>query len=140
MLGVVFTLAATLGFGSAAVFARIGLQHVHSSTATLISVILGSIVSMTIAFSFHWDEIFALSAIAFVWFTLSAFINFVLGRLLNFTSVSLIGVSKATPIVGSSPLFAAALAIAIGGESINLPIAMGTFAIVGGLALILSQR
>jgi drug/metabolite transporter (DMT)-like permease len=50
------------------------------------------------------------------------------------------GVSKSAPIVGSSPLFATMLAISIGGESINTMIAIGTLSIIGGLAMILSQR
>ena len=77
---------------------------------------------------------------AFLWFLLSAFINFPLGRLLNFTGVSLVGVSKSAPIVGSSPLFATVLAISVGGESINAMIALGTVSIIGGLVLILSQK
>ena len=140
MLGVILGLSAALGFGSSAVFARLGMQHMRSTTATLISLIAGTGITMTIAFILHSEEIFALSGIAFAWFLLSGAISFQLGRLLNFTSVSLAGVSKASPIVGSSPLFAIILAITIGGETINLPILTGALCIVGGLTLILSQR
>jgi len=63
-----------------------------------------------------------------------------MGRLLNYTSVRLAGVSRASPVVGASPLFAIVLAITVGGESIDLPTLLGAFSIIGGLFLVLSQR
>ncbi|MDP6455371.1 MAG: DMT family transporter [SAR202 cluster bacterium] len=140
MLGVLLGLSAAFGFGVAAVFARVGLQDIKVTTGTLVSLVVGSAITMTAAIVFHADAIFELAGVAFLWFLLSAFINFPLGRLLNFTGVSLAGVSKSAPIVGSSPLFATVLAISIGGESINTMIALGTLSIIGGLVLILSQR
>ena len=140
MLEIALGLSAALGFGSSAIFARLGLQHLRPTSGTLVSLVVGSVIAMTLAFIFHFDEIFALGSFAFVWFLLSGFINFPLGRLLNFTAVDLAGVNRATPIIGASPLFAMALAITIGGESINVPIFLGTISIIGGLVLILSQR
>lgn len=140
MLGVILGLSSGFGFGASAVFARIGLQHVRPTTGTLVSLIVGSTVTMVLAFIFHVDAILNLAGVAFLWFMLSGLINFPLGRLLNFTGVSLAGVSRSAPIVGSSPLFATVLAITIGGESINLMIGLGTVSIIAGLALILSQR
>jgi uncharacterized membrane protein len=140
MLGVLLGLSAALGFGIAAVFARVGLQDIKATTGTLVSLVVGTIITMALAFVFHTDAILKLAGVAFLWFLLSAFINFPLGRLLNFTGVSMAGVSKSAPIVGSSPLFATMLAISIGGESLNTMIAIGTLSIIGGLAMILSQR
>ena len=140
MLGVVLGLSAALGFGTSAIFARLGLEHMRATSGTLISLMVGTVITMSLAFALHWNEIFALGGVAFLWFTLSGVVNFPMGRLLNYTSVSLAGVSRASPIVGSSPLFATVLAITIGGESINAPILLGTLAITAGLALILSQR
>ena len=139
MLGVTLGLLAALGFGTAAVFARLGLQHMRASTGTFISLVVGSLLTSAIAFSLYWEVIFALAGGAFLWFLLSGSINFPLGRLLNFTGVSLAGVSRSSPILGSSPLWATILAVSVGGETINLPIALGTAAIIAGLGLILSQ-
>ena len=139
MLGVLFALSASLGFGASAVFARVGLQHIRATSATLISLIVGTVITMTLAFIFHSSEIMTLAGIAFAWLLLSAALNFPAGRLLNFTAVSMAGVSRSSPIVGASPLFATILAITLGGESINLPILLGTLAIISGIALILSQ-
>jgi len=140
VIEIILGLSAALGFGSSAVFARVGLQHVHPTSGTLVSLIVGSVITMTLALIFHFNEIFALSSFAFVWFLLSGLINFPMGRLLNYTAVDLAGVNRATPIIGASPLFAMALALAIGGESINVPIFLGTVSIIGGLVLVLSQR
>ncbi len=77
---------------------------------------------------------------AFLWFLLSGVINFPLGRLFNYLGVSMAGVSRSAPIVGSSPLFATIAADSLLGETINATIALGTAGILAGLALILSQR
>ena len=140
MLGILLGLTSALGFGTSAIFARLGLQHMRPTTGTLVSLIVGSLVTLTLAFVLHSKEIVGLAGTAFLWFLLAGLVNFPLGRLLNFTGVSLVGVSRASPIVGSSPLFATMLAVTIGGESINLPILAGTLSIVGGLGLILSQK
>lgn len=139
-LGVAFGLSASVGFAASAVFARLGLQYMRVTTGTLASLVVGAVITMVLALLIHSEQIFALSAVAFAWFLLVGFVNFPLGRLLNYTGVSLVGVSKATPIVGTNPLFATVLAISFGGETVNLPIVLGTFCIIGGLSLILSQR
>lgn len=140
MLDVVLGLSAALGFGSSAIFARLGLQYLRPTTGTFVSLFVGSVITITLAFIFHFDEILVLSGFAFIWFFLSGLINFPMGRLLNFTAVSLAGVNRATPIIGASPLFAAALALTIGGEDISIGILLGTILITLGLALVLSQR
>ena len=140
MEGVVLGLSAALGFGGSAVFARLGLQYMRSTTGTLASLLVGTVIMLTLAFALHSKEILALGGVVLLWLLVSAIINFSLGRLLNYTAVRLVGVSRASPVVGASPLFALALAITIGGESINLPTLLGPFSIIGGLLLVLSQR
>ena len=48
------------------------------------------------------------------------------GRLLNYTSVEHIGVGKATPLIGTTPLFASITAILFMDEKITIPIMIGT--------------
>jgi drug/metabolite transporter (DMT)-like permease len=140
VLGVLLGLSAALGFGSSPIFARLGLQHMRTPALTFFSLVAGTVAAMSIAFVLHGGEIMALSPLAFPWFLLAGAIAFSGGRVLNYIGVSLVGVSRATPIVGASPLFAAALAITIGGETMNLLTMLGTASILGGLTLILSQR
>ena len=140
MLGVLFSLAAALGFGGSAVLARVGLQYVSPVTGTLVSLLVGIVITTVLAFVFHYDDIWGLTAIAFAWFLLVGILNYPLGRLLNYNSVSKVGVSRSAPVVGASPLFAAALAVTIGGETMSLPIFLGTVAIISGIALIVGQK
>ena len=140
MLGVVLGLSAALGFGVSAIFARLGLQYMRSTSATLVSLMIGTAITMALAFALRSSEIVDLSLIAFAWFLLLGLITFPLGRLMNYTGVSMAGVSRASPIVGASPLFATTLAVTVGGETLNLALLMGTISITAGLGFILSQR
>ena len=140
MLGVVLGLSAALGFGSSAIFARLGLQYMRSTSATLASLMVGTAITMVLAFALRSSEIVDLGLIAFAWFLLLGLITFPLGRLMNYTGVSMAGVSRAAPIVGASPIFATILAVTVGGETINLAMLMGTISIIAGLVFILSQR
>ncbi len=140
MLGIALGLSAAFGFGASAIFARLGLEHMRATTGTLVSLVVGTVVTLALALVFSWDEVFALSSVALLWLLLAGIINFPLGRLLNFTGVHLAGVSRSTTLVGASPLFATIAAITLGGESVTVPVLLGTLAIIGGLALIVSQR
>ena len=133
-------LTAAMGFGAAAVFARIGLQYMRPTTGAFVSLLIGIAITLTLALVFHFDDIFALSGIAFVWFLITGTLNFPLGRLLNFTSVNKIGVSRSAPIIGAAPLFSGILGVTVGGESMNLFIFTGTLVIIGGIAMIVGQK
>ena len=140
MLGAAMALTAAMGFGAAAVFARIGLQYMRPTTGAFVSLIIGIAITLTLALVFHFDDILALSGIAFVWFLITGTLNFPLGRLLNFTSVNKIGVSRSAPIIGAAPLFSGILGVTLGGESMNLFIFTGTMVIIGGIAMIVGQK
>ena len=140
MLGVAFSLSAALGFGGSAVLARLGMRSMKATTGTLVSLVVSTVATMAIAVSLHTGEILKLQGMAFVWFLVAGLLSYPVGRLLNYTGVRLAGVSKGSSIVGSAPLFATALAVLVGGESLSAPILVGTLAIIGGLALILSQQ
>ena len=139
MLGILLAFLAACGWGSAAVLARLGLQHMRSTTGTLISLVTGFAFTTILALIFHLGDIVSLAAMAFMWFFLVGIINFPMGRFFKFTGVQLAGVTRAAPISGTFPLFATILAITIGGEPLRLPIIIGTVAVVTGLGLILSE-
>ncbi len=140
MLGAAMALTAAMGFGAAAVFARIGLQYMRPTTGAFVSLLIGIAITLTLALVFHFDDILALSGIAFIWFLITGTLNFPLGRLLNFTSVNKIGVSRSAPIIGAAPLFSGILGVTVGGESMNLFIFTGTLVIIGGIAMIVGQK
>ena len=81
MLGIIIGLCAALGFGSGPIFARLGLQHMRPTTGTLLSLVVGVIVTMSIALVLRWDEVFALIGVQVVvaprqWVTQSVFYGF----------------------------------------------------------------
>lgn len=139
-MGVVLGLTAAFLFGISSVIVRIGLQELRSSTGTMISLFSGLFLIMTLALIFHWDAITQLTGQSYLWFMLSGLLNFPMGRFMNFSSVQRIGVGRATPVVNSAPLFAAAFAILVLGEEMTAPLFLGTLCVMAGIAVIVSQR
>ena len=139
MLGIFLGFVAALGFGSSTVLARVGLQHMRSSSATIISLISGSVTVLILAFALSGADILALPFTAFLWFALIGLVHFVMGRFLNFTSVSLAGAAKASALFATSPLFAATFAVTLGGETLTLPVVLGTLSIIAGVILVVTK-
>ena len=127
---------AALGFGLSAVFIKAAMSSVSVKTATVISLLSSMAVTMIFAFVLHAEEIVSLAPIAFLWFILAGLITFLGGRLLNFQAINLVGASKASAVVSSTPLFAAILAVIFLNETVNLMLGIGTMMIVTGIALV----
>ena len=140
MTGITFSLLAGMGFAASAVFARIGLQNISTTSGTLFSLIVSTIGAFGLALLLDPSNILVPSGVSLAWLFFTGLLNFPLGRLFNFAGVRLAGVSKASTIVATSPLFATGLAIILLDESINFSILIGTFAIMGGMILILYRE
>ncbi len=138
--GIGLALIAALGFGGSAIFARLGMRHIRPTTATIASLVTSAAVTMAIALSLDASGIGALAAAAFGFFALNAAFSYLVGRLFNFTSVRLVGASRASIIIGTSPLFTAGLAVWLFGERLTAPILGGTVLIIVGVGVILSSR
>ena len=131
---------AALGFGLSAVFIKAAMSSVSVKTATVVSLISSTVVTMIFALIFHSKEILALSPMAFLWFILAGLITFLGGRLLNFQAINLVGASKASAVVSATPLFAAILDVTFLNETVNLMLGIGTMTIVTGIALVVIQE
>ena len=131
---------AALGFGLSAVFIKAAMSSVSVKTATVISLLSSMAVTMIFAFVLHSEEIMSLAPIAFLWFILAGLITFLGGRLLKFQAINLVGASKASAVVSSTPLFAAILAVIFLNETVNLMLGIGTMMIVTGIALVVMQE
>lgn len=139
-LAIVFALLAAAGWGTGAVFARLGLQHMRSTTGTVVSLAAGVAMVGTLALAVNRDIMFALPVAALLWFLLLGTINYPLGRYFNFLGVHLAGVSRASPILSAAPVVAVTLGITLGGESLTPFIALGAVLIIGGVVLIVTER
>ena len=140
MIGVALALIAAVGFGATAFFARIGVQYVGAGPATLVSLTVSTVVTLAITVAFQPVELVRITGTALVLAFVVGLLSYPTGRLLSFTGVRLVGVSKSSTIVGAAPLFATATAVAFAGESVSIPILLGSVSIVGGMSLILSQQ
>ncbi|MAQ97152.1 MAG: hypothetical protein CL716_05550, partial [Chloroflexi bacterium] len=92
------------------------------------------------AFLLHHEEILSLAPRAFIWFILAGLITFLGGRFLNFHSINLVGASKASAVVSSTPLFAAILAVLFLNETVGFILGIGTLLIVVGITLVVIQE
>lgn len=140
VLAIAFSLLAAVGFGSAAVFARLGLQGMKPVTGTAISLIVSFVLTAILALSIERSAVFTIPAMALVWFLVLGIVNYPLARLMNYTSVNLVGASRSAPMISTAPLFSAFLAIIFLGEELNLLVGVGTAAIVVGSILIILER
>ncbi len=138
--GAIFAALASTSWAAGACFARVGMQQVGSRSGTVISLATGFVTISLVAWVMDSQALFAVSGSTVLWFALLGLIQFPGGRFLNYTGIRLAGVARATSISGSSPLFAALLAIFFLGERVTFSILLGTVAVAVGLALVMSQR
>jgi len=140
MIGIAFAVLAASCWGFTAVFIRLGLQYMRPTTGTWVALFPGFIILLILALIFNRDDIFSLGPEAFLWFALAGFFNFALGRFLNAFSTSLVGITRATPLFNTAPLFATILAIVFLGENITLWVIIGTGTVISGVVLITSEQ
>ena len=139
-LAIILALLAAVGWGTSAVLVRAGLHNISSTTGTVISLISGTLLIGTIALVVNGGNAFLIPAVGLAWIALLGLINYPLGRFLNFTGISLAGVSRASPMLAAAPLVAVALGVLLGGESLNPLIGLGAISIFGGIVLIVTER
>ena len=140
LIGITLALLAAVGWAGSSIFARLGLQHVRNTTGTMVSMVTGLAVVAAVALPFYGGRILLLPLVAFAWFALLGVLNFVLGRFFSYTAIHLAGVARASPVVSTSPLWAMIIAVIFLNETLTILTLIGAVAIVGGLALIMSER
>lgn len=142
LLSIGLACIAVVGFGSAAIFARLGMEQVRPMPGTLISLAASTLLAGGLALAFKFDEVIALPAVAMLWLTGNGILTYMGGRTQQYIAISLVGASRVTPIIGGAALFSAIYAILFTrfnvpgfDEHLNWLIGIGTVAVVGGLAL-----
>ena len=141
MLGIVLAITAACCWSISAVLVRLGLQGgIKPPTGTLISILSSLLVVGSLALLINFDDVSHLSPMALLWFGLVGIVNYVLGRQFDFIAISRIGVTRASPLFATAPLFAMVLAVIFIGESINPAIVIGALTIVSGLYLVIISQ
>ena len=113
MLAVGLSLVAGLGFASAAILARVGMQGVKPLSSSLISTVASLLPSAALALAFALSDIRALPPIAFLWLLVLGGVNFLGGRTQSYLAIDILGASRSSAILGSSTVFAALFAISL---------------------------
>lgn len=133
MDAIALSLLSGFGFGSAAVFARFGMQGMSHLSSTLLSVVVSFFPTLLLALLFARSDIEALPAVALAWFLLLGVINFLGGRNFSYQAIGRIGASRTAAVLSTSAVFAAIFAITITGERPHFVVLLGTLAVVLGL-------
>ena len=140
MIGIALAMIAAVGFGATAVFARLGIQYVRVGPGTFVSLTVSTIVTLAVTVAFQPVDLVRITGTGLLLAFVVGLLSYPVGRLLSFTGVRLVGVSRSSTIVGAAPLFATGIAVALVGETVTVPLLLGGVAIVGGMTLILSQQ
>jgi transporter family protein len=139
MLGVLLALCAAASWGTDAVLARQGLRRMPPAFGTLVSLCASVVGAVVVALIFDREHLRSYPPNAFAWFALIGLVNFLGGRQCNYEAVKRLGAARATPIFAASPLVSIALAVALTGERLTLPLLLGAVLIVIGVVLVVSS-
>ncbi len=135
MIAIGLALVSAFGFGSAAIFARIGMQGIRPLPSTFISGIASLTPTAALALLFAFPDLKALPPLAFLFFLGHGALTTLGGRVQNYLAINLVGAARSGPFVGSAALFAAIFAIIFLGETLHPVVALGTVGVVGGLII-----
>lgn len=131
---IVAIMGAAIGFALSQIFVRLGLNHGSPLTAVTFSILtMTPLMWLILGYSIVWES-FSLAGV--LWFMLSGAVAPLATQVLLFTSALRVGISRASPLRNTSPLFASLLAIAFLGERWTLPLAAGTMSIILGATLL----
>ena len=133
MTAIALSLLAAIGFGSAPIFTRTALQGFTFLPAVWMSLVVSFVLAAVLALVFARHGFDSLSLTAVVWILAVGVTHHVCGRPQNYLAVSIIGASRASLFFSIQAPFAALFALAFLGESISIPVVVGTAAVVVGL-------
>ncbi len=138
-IGIILVILAAIFWGIGNTIARVGLQSIKATSATILSLATSLIVALIITLILEPEALVSVSLVAIGWFALIGLFHFALSRFFLYQSMSYVGAARGTSVSHSSPLFALILAVMFLKETLTIPIVIGTVSIVGGIYLLLSE-
>ena len=133
MAAIALALLAAIGFGSAPIFTRSALQGFTFLPAVWMSLVVSFVLAAVLALGFARQDFDSMTLTAFLWILAVGVAHHICGRPQNYLAVSIIGASRASLFFAVQAPFAALFALLFLGESLSLPVALGTAAVVAGL-------
>ena len=140
-IGIALAFLATLGWGIGDVLARratlnIAPKLVALATALLATCAVGTVATVTVGLSAFWGR----PAHFYLLVATMGLFSWVSGQMFYIMGMARAGVRISSPIVGAVPVVSVSLAIAFGGERPSLTTVAGAVIVVGGIALVLTDR
>lgn len=133
MLSSLFALTSAVFFAANALCVRWALRGATATTITLASVVTNLVLLWGVAGIFGAPRVaFGVPALIFLG---AGVLSPALARLTLYESINLIGVSRASMISNTTPIFSALLAVPLLGEQVSWRIGAGTLLVVIGLAV-----
>jgi drug/metabolite transporter (DMT)-like permease len=137
MTGVLWAVAAGIGFGLFQSFNRRGGRGIDPYWATFILIFVSAVI-LAIASVLTEDLNLLRTAPlrAYVNFGLAGFIHFFVGWTFLSISQKLVGASRTGALVGVAPLFAFFVGILVFDEFLSLPVILGIVLVIAGVYLV----
>lgn len=141
MNAIQLALLAAVFWGMATVFDKLGVRGISAPLAVAVrSLFVGAVMLVYLLIAGQARELMQIKGYTFVFLALSAICAGLVGQALYFAAMQRGQASTVVPIVGSYPLAAAVLGVMVFRESITPAKVLGVLLVVGGVALLGSQR
>ena len=134
MTAIALAMVAGFGFGSAAIFARLGMQRAPPLAIIFFSLLFSFLLSIIVAAGFALSDFRTMPLVVLAWCLFLGALNFLGGRNFSYLAISRIGAARASAIVSTSTVFAAIVAITLTGERPHFVVVIGTLVVIAGLA------
>lgn len=137
MTGVLWAMAAGLGFGLFQSFNRRGARYIDAYWATFILIFVSAVIlALASVFTEDLNLLRTAPLMAYVNFGLAGFIHFFVGWTFLSISQKLVGASRTGALVSASPLFAFIIGILVFDEFLTLPVIAGVVLVIVGVYLV----
>ena len=134
LLTPMFSLIAAVLFGGSATSVRQGLKYLDPQTGSVVSI--ASTITCLLLVSPWWMKTSYWGNPGIWVFAAGGLVHPIFSRLLAYEANKRVGPTVSSAFDGTSPLFAAGMAIAFLDESLTLPIAIGTLLTMGGVLVL----
>ncbi len=135
LLGAGLAVLAAVAWAGQYVFVRLATVEGSTTDAVAVALVCNVVLVVPPAFVL-WDPSVVARGEVIAAFVAAGLAGSLLGRLCQFRAIETIGASRTAPVVASTALFSAALAVAFLGETLTGVHAVGILLVVGGVAYI----
>ncbi|MEW6188566.1 MAG: EamA family transporter [Actinomycetota bacterium] len=132
-----FAILASLCWGSAPIFEKVGIGKMSPLVAvTVRSVVISIILIVSVILTKEITTIPRVELKSLIYIAIGGILAGLLGQVFYFAALKLGESSRVVPVCGTYPLIAAVLGISLLGEALTIPKIVGIILIVAGIILV----